>query len=143
MRPKGAKIQMQKIHLTQHFWEILGHIHLQSLLTKMMIRIEWCFLNSALFECWSTRNDDSHKMMQTCSEKKKNEIWISEIIKIQISKNTSVGLFERAAKAVCFPMLKGANQYQNAEPNKETFFEQIWSGVERAVLCKTEFVFEM
>ena len=80
---------------------------------------------------------------ETCSEKENTEIRISEIMEIHISKNTSVGLFERAAKAVCFPILKGANQYQNAEPDKETFFGQIWSVVERAVLCKTEFVFEM
>ena len=82
-------------------------------------------------------------MMQTCSEKKNTKIWISEIMEIQISKKKVSVCSNEPRKRFVSPYSRVQNQYQNAEPDKETFFEQIWSVVERAVLCKTEFVFEM
>ena len=82
----------------------------QSLLTKMMIRIEWCFLNSALFECWSTRNDDSHRMMfswEICSEKENTEIRISEIMEIHISKKHKCRFVRTSRESGLFPHTQG------------------------------------
>jgi len=44
--------------------------------------------------------------MMISVQKKNTEIM--EFENTYFGKNTSVGLFERAAKAVCFPILKGA-----------------------------------
>ena len=44
------------------------------------------------------------------------------IMKFTFQKNTSVGLFERAAKAVCFPILKGAKPVSERRTWQGNFF---------------------
>ena len=69
-----------------------------------MIRIEWCFLEKPV------------------QRRKIPKLEFPKLWKFTFQKNTSVGLFERAAKAVCFPILKGAKPVSERRTWQGNFF---------------------
>ena len=69
-----------------------------------MIRIEWCFLEKPV------------------QRRKIPKLKFPKLWKFTFQKNTCVGLFERAAKAVCFPILKGAKPVSERRTWQGNFF---------------------